>query len=121
MEARGPRRDATLQWHITDQCNLRCAHCYQDDYSRDELAYADLLEILRQYQELLRAWRKRARNGGPRGHITVTGGEPFVRRDFLDLLDVFHRCAGRDSICDEWISDFRITFEVGHPYLMGSL
>ena len=24
-----------------------------------------------------------------RGHVTVTGGEPFVRRDFLDLLSVF--------------------------------
>ena len=24
-----------------------------------------------------------------RGHITVTGGEPFVRTDFLDLLEVF--------------------------------
>jgi radical SAM protein with 4Fe4S-binding SPASM domain len=28
---------------------------------------------------------------GPKGHITVTGGEPFIRDDFLSLLDVFHR------------------------------
>ncbi len=84
-------RGLLFQWHITERCNLRCGHCYQDDYSRDELAFADLLGILRQYRELLSTWRKRARNGGPRGHITVTGGEPFVRRDFLDLLDVFNR------------------------------
>jgi triphosphoribosyl-dephospho-CoA synthase len=44
-----------------------------------------------------------------------------IREEGLTLLDVFRRCAGRDSICDEWISDFRITFEVGHPYLMGAL
>jgi triphosphoribosyl-dephospho-CoA synthase len=44
-----------------------------------------------------------------------------IRDEGLTLLDVFHRCAGRDSICDEWISEFRITFEVGHPYLKRSL
>jgi triphosphoribosyl-dephospho-CoA synthase len=40
-----------------------------------------------------------------------------IRDEGLTLLDVFRRCAGRDSICDEWISDFRITFEAGHPHL----
>ena len=24
-----------LQWHITHKCNLRCKHCYQEDYSCD--------------------------------------------------------------------------------------
>jgi radical SAM protein with 4Fe4S-binding SPASM domain len=38
--------------------------------------------------DLLGAWRRRARES-VRGHVTVTGGEPFARRDFLDLLDVF--------------------------------
>ncbi|MDP2968527.1 MAG: hypothetical protein Q8P64_04890, partial [Deltaproteobacteria bacterium] len=23
-----------IQWHITNLCNLRCQHCYQDDFSR---------------------------------------------------------------------------------------
>lgn len=44
-----------------------------------------------------------------------------IREEGLTLLDVFHRCAGRDSICDEWISDFKITFEVGHPHLKRAL
>lgn len=44
-----------------------------------------------------------------------------IRDEGLTLLDVFRRCAGRDSICDEWVSDFEITFEIGHPYLKGSL
>ena len=22
-----------FQWHITDRCNLRCAHCYQDSFA----------------------------------------------------------------------------------------
>ena len=23
-----------IQWHITNFCNLRCKHCYQDDFSK---------------------------------------------------------------------------------------
>jgi triphosphoribosyl-dephospho-CoA synthase len=44
-----------------------------------------------------------------------------IRDEGLTLLDVFRCCAGRDSICDEWVSDFEITFEIGHPYLKESL
>ena len=44
-----------------------------------------------------------------------------IRDEGLTLLDVFCRCAGRDSICDEWVSDFAITFEEGHPFLKGAL
>ena len=24
-----------VQWHLTNRCNLRCAHCYQEDYTGD--------------------------------------------------------------------------------------
>ncbi len=40
-----------------------------------------------------------------------------IREEGLTLLDVFKRCSDRDSICYEWVSDFEITFTVGHPYL----
>lgn len=77
-----------LQWHVTERCNLRCAHCYQESYGGDELSFPQLLKILEQYEQLLQRWRRET-NGHPiRGHITVTGGEPFVRQDFLELLDV---------------------------------
>ena len=78
-----------LQWHITERCNLRCAHCYQNGYSGEELRFEDLLSVLGQFKDSLRLWRNKARRFQVRGHITVTGGEPFVRRDFLDLLEVF--------------------------------
>ena len=75
-----------LQWHITERCNLNCSHCYQDAYSGKELRFKDLLEVLEQFKNLLKFWRCKF---PVRGHITVTGGEPFIRRDFLDLLEVF--------------------------------
>lgn len=78
-----------LQWHITERCNLRCSHCYQDAYSGKELGFRDLLGILEQFKDLLQFWKLKPGNPPVRGHITITGGEPFVRRDFLDLLEIF--------------------------------
>lgn len=75
-----------LQWHITERCNLRCAHCYQEHYSGDELPYPVLLEVLGQYRSLLEGWSRGPAGSQVRGHITVTGGEPFLREDFFDLL-----------------------------------
>lgn len=78
-----------LQWHITERCNLRCAHCYQEAHSDEELRFQDLLRVLEQFKDLL----DQLSCGSPfpvRGHITVSGGEPFVRQDFLELLEVFH-------------------------------
>ena len=82
-------RGLLLQWHITERCNRRCSHCYQEAYSGEELRFPDLLRIVKQFKDLL--GRRNGPGKGPpiRGHVTVTGGEPFVRRDFLDLLEVF--------------------------------
>jgi radical SAM protein with 4Fe4S-binding SPASM domain len=81
-------RGLLLQWHVTERCNLRCAHCYQEGYSGEELCFQDLLKVLEQFKDLLALWRGQTKRP-VRGHVTVTGGEPFVRRDFLDLLEVF--------------------------------
>ncbi len=73
-----------LQWHITDQCNLRCRHCYQEDYKESGPEFQHLLGILDQYEILLSSLGGSGR--GTRGQINITGGEPFVRNDFLQLL-----------------------------------
>lgn len=78
-----------LQWHLSDACNLRCTHCYQADFEAEERGLADWFGLLDDYLLFL---------GSPariRGHINVTGGEPFALRDFPDLLARFatHRDA----------------------------
>lgn len=78
-----------LQWHITERCNLRCAHCYQSSHTDDEPDRAGLLAILEQVKELLLSWKEQKGKIGIRGHLTVTGGEPFLRPDFMELLQTF--------------------------------
>lgn len=76
-----------LQWHLTNRCNLRCSHCYQETYGGGEMPYAELLSVLGQYEALLSEWRAAAgAHTRVRGHLTLTGGEPFVRQDFGQFL-----------------------------------
>jgi radical SAM protein with 4Fe4S-binding SPASM domain len=71
-----------FQWHITERCNWRCRHCYQNDKPTDELAVGDLLRIAGLMGEAAEKW-------GKRGSVSLTGGEPFLRADDLHQLMVF--------------------------------
>lgn len=69
-----------LQWHITHKCNLRCTHCYQEDYNKD-LNIDKLKNIFFQYLEFINFYNYK-------GHINFTGGEPFVYEKIFDLFDL---------------------------------
>lgn len=63
--------------YVENRCNLRCAHCYESEDSHPHvpgLSLDDYAQILDQLAGL--------------GVFVVTfsGGEPFLRRDFLDLV-----------------------------------
>ncbi len=75
----------TVQWHMTDRCNLRCQHCYQEDYADNGLRIDDLKKIARQVFSLQEHWK----NAGKRPPLlfTLTGGEPSIHPDFKALID----------------------------------
>ena len=66
-----------LQWHITHRCNLRCTHCYQEDYAA-QMGRDELFAALDQYARFLKLHQLK-------GQINLTGGEPLVHPDFYDL------------------------------------
>uniref|UniRef100_A0A7V1EIK3 Radical SAM protein n=1 Tax=candidate division WOR-3 bacterium TaxID=2052148 RepID=A0A7V1EIK3_UNCW3 len=69
-----------FQWHITNYCNLRCYHCYQDDFSHNsELKIDDNKKILLKVTDGLKD-RKIT--------INVTGGEPLLYKNFFELLNI---------------------------------
>lgn len=69
-----------IQWHITHKCNLRCKHCYQEDYSKD-LEEEILTEIFYQSREFLD-------KNNFFGHFNFTGGEPFLSPSIWRLFDL---------------------------------
>ena len=69
-----------IQWHITNLCNLRCQHCYQDDFSKkSDLDWAGLEKVCDNLLHTIREWGKTA-------CIHLTGGEPLLKPDLLPLL-----------------------------------
>lgn len=67
-----------FQWHITDACNFRCRHCYQHDFTRaSELPLPELIKI---YENITSCAE------GKKITVNLTGGEPFLRKDFQGLL-----------------------------------
>ena len=70
-----------LQWHLGEQCNLKCLHCYQESHKYINLPYNKLLLIYNQYKELLSKLKMK-------GHINITGGEPLCCPYFFKILDL---------------------------------
>jgi len=74
-----------LQFHITGRCNLRCKHCYRTEGNVEPLSYEDIISVMEQFKELRKHYnRKHAIK--KRGHINLTGGEPFIRKDIKQIL-----------------------------------
>jgi len=74
-----------FQWHITEKCNLRCKHCYHEEYQQQGLEIPKLLDIGARLCNAIKQW-------GKIGSFSITGGEPFLRKDAVfEILDLFEK------------------------------
>jgi len=70
-----------IQWHITNLCNLRCKHCYQDDFSKKgDLNWEGLKKISDNLLATIEEWDRTA-------CIHLTGGEPLLMPEFFALIN----------------------------------
>ena len=87
------RKISYLRLSVTDRCDLRCTYCMPERMAF--LPRADLLSL----GELDRLAAAFVRKGVRK--LRLTGGEPLVRRDFMDLvgsLSRFLRCGALDEL-----------------------
>ncbi|MHB1697216.1 MAG: radical SAM protein [bacterium] len=77
-------KDFYVQWHFIDSCNLRCIHCYQNDYSHKNIDFNILKSIFKKLDEAMAKWKMKC-------FISLTGGEPFLKPESLfyiiDLIE----------------------------------
>lgn len=68
-------------WSITGKCNYNCRHCMLSSPSgaMGELSHDQCMDVIRQLSEC-----------GVQ-YVSLTGGEPLVRNDFLELVDEITR------------------------------
>ena len=67
----------TLQWHVTQACDLDCLHCY-DRSDRSPLALDTAIEILDDFYDFCRRMHVR-------GQVTFTGGNPLLYPHFDEI------------------------------------
>lgn len=80
-----------FQWHLTDRCNRRCRHCYQKSHDSEPLEDGAVRR------------RQAADNifhAIPDEPVTVnlTGGEPLLLPDLVDLIEHLEGFANLDEI-----------------------
>lgn len=77
--------DFFIQWHLTEKCNLRCTHCYQEGEKTDDMSLPEIRDIIQEVSDMLEEWRKNYDiSFSP--SFNITGGEPFLRRDLFEIL-----------------------------------
>jgi len=72
-----------LRLAVTDRCNLRCLYCMPEN-GLDWVARKELLS----FEEIIRMLRLFSSLGINK--LRLTGGEPFLRKDLMDLLRQIH-------------------------------
>lgn len=78
MKDRFGRNITYLRISVTDLCNLRCKYCMPES-GVESLCHSDILSI----KEIVETVKIASKNGIKK--IRLTGGEPLVRRGFIEL------------------------------------
>jgi cyclic pyranopterin phosphate synthase len=83
------RRFCYLRLSITDVCNFRCEYCLPNGYRGTPRGFLDAEEIRRLVTAFaeLGTWK-----------VRLTGGEPMVRRDFVDIVRTIRAVPGVERL-----------------------
>ncbi|RJQ23912.1 radical SAM/SPASM domain-containing protein [Candidatus Parcubacteria bacterium] len=88
---------STLIFFVTSRCNAQCAHCFywqELNTSPDELGLAEIKKIAASLKHPL--------------NLSLTGGEPFLRNDLLDICRIFYeqnQCRNIGMASNGFLSD----------------
>ncbi len=90
MDASAFTRPYVVSWNLTYRCNLACEHCYLDAGPKPALeddAFADRAEL---DTDGCRAIVDQIAAFAPEALTILTGGEPLLRRDILEIARHAH-------------------------------
>ncbi len=78
-----------VSMRVTNRCNFKCIHCFPNSESvtEDEMTTEEIMALMDELAKFKPL------------HITLTGGEPFLRPDFLDLVEYANSKGMLVSLC----------------------
>lgn len=74
-----------FQWHITDECDQRCKHCYI--FSEDNCKQLDVMDW-EQMQAVVKNCEDMCKTYHRLPYFYITGGDPILHPDFWKLLSL---------------------------------
>jgi GTP 3',8-cyclase len=80
-----------LRLAVTNRCNLRCRYCMP----KEGVPLSRISDLL-SFEEIIRIIKAVASCGISK--VRLTGGEPFIRGDFMQLLEVIRGIPGIESV-----------------------
>lgn len=73
-----------ISWAVTQKCNLACKHCYLEPGKTSYMMpQEEALKIAKMISSLRPYW------------VTITGGEPLMRKDLFDILPIIKTSGAR--------------------------
>jgi len=72
-----------LQVHVTERCNLRCKHCYSDQWSQD-MSWELFVKLINDFKKLIKILNCR-------GTVYLTGGEPLLWPHIFDAIKLLRK------------------------------
>lgn len=73
-----------LQWETTRRCDLNCKHCGSPKEKSDVSHELTTAEVIRAFTEI-----RNTLDLSQLRFVTLTGGEPFMRKDLLEIIALF--------------------------------
>ncbi len=81
-----------LRISVTDRCNLRCSYCMPET-ALGTKEHDDILS----YEEIIEFTKVAVAMGVKK--IRITGGEPLVRKNLIELIEMLSKLDGLDEVC----------------------
>lgn len=76
-----------FQWHITDECDQQCKHCYifsgEGCKKLNSMSWAQMQEVIANCEDFCQVYDKLP-------YFYITGGDPILHPDFWKLLVLLH-------------------------------
>lgn len=79
----GEKSYFSFQWHITDECDQRCKHCYifSGEGCRElkSMTYKQMQEVIANCEDFCKVYNRIP-------YFYITGGDPILHPDFWKLM-----------------------------------
>lgn len=99
----------TIQWHITQVCDLHCKHCY-DRSIRQEVSFEQAIKVLDDFWNFCKSMNVD-------GQVTFSGGNPLLHPRFFDIYYEAHERGFQLAIAGNPVSEEKIQrlLEIAKP------